>query len=936
MNKTKSKLIIDTAQAQIYRFLSILYQDEIPIAFIDEMRNQLFLDNLSESINTCTLPLLYSALSKLIPALQEGTTQELYNELRYEYAELFLNAGTNPVFPYASCHISGDPLVMQKPVFELRQNYYDYGVHKRSAYPELDDHIAVVLEFIAYQAEQHASEEKRQAFFMQHLGWLNAFSETLRSSAKTTFYQGLADLTQAVLQATKTPITRSDLEQLAQALTVLDLASKPRTLSQGTRPQQGNSTVKTHCYICAGLCGQTVKIKDQIITGLAGLPGDPKGGGRLCIKGANAHKNTYSAYRLKTPLIRENGRFRKASWNEALNLTASRLQSFDPQTVGFHQGNDFNSWCHDAVMAAYGTPNKVTHRQMCDNPNRMANEHCGNDKRPWIDYAHSEFILLFGINELVTSVGQRKLSLLKQALKRKAKLVVIDPRRSETAKAATEWISIIPGTDAALALAMAYVLITEKLYDKEFVQQWCSGFSAFQRRILGTEDGILRDPHWAEAICGIPATTIERLAREFAAAAPAAATMSWTGVAQVPNAVHATQAIQALNALVGSFDAPGGPGLINKRKLSSPWNDNQVKPPNNTKKFKLNSSKLWKGWIPAYFEKDVQDGRLKAMLCYFGNPVMSNASEPSMRRAMKQLEFSCAIDCFMSNTTELCDVILPDCTYLEQSRVISDWMYESFFSLGQKAIAPMYDTRPVVTIFTELAKRLGFGEYFPWENEDEYMENQLSGQGIKLQELRKTGYVITDQQEFYKYQRWGSFNPPTGYTSSGHTVTGKYNFINPVAEQADLNALPDFIPPYEEWSELAPDPDYPMIIGYFRVIEHEHTSTSWNSALVKKCGTNPVWINYLDAQKHNIANDDEVRITSPWGEVTARALVTRDIRQGVLATAGGFGGKYGLEGDPKYPQCKGFNTNVLLPPNLACTWSGTPPLKYIKTRLEKA
>ncbi len=90
---------------------------------------------------------------------------------------------------------------------------------------------------------------------------------------------------------------------------------------------------------------------------------------------------------------------------------------------------------------------------MCDNPNRMANEHCGNDKRPWIDYAHSEFILLFGINELVTSVGQRKLNLLKQAMKQGTKLVMVDPRQSETAEAATEWISIIPGTDGAMALA---------------------------------------------------------------------------------------------------------------------------------------------------------------------------------------------------------------------------------------------------------------------------------------------------------------------------------------------------------------------------------------------------------------------------------------------------------------------------------------------------
>ncbi|MCI5191659.1 MAG: molybdopterin oxidoreductase [Candidatus Electrothrix sp. AU1_5] len=936
------------ATARVYSFLSFLYQDEIPLSFIEAMQAEPFLSQLTKAAGNCSA--LTPALRQIVNALHSASSQQIYNELRYEYAELFLNAGKNPVFPYASCYVTDEPLVeplvMQQPVVAVRQVYHKNGVHKNPAYLDLDDHIAVELEFMAYLAEQSEQQDEQQesqeqqAFLDEHLGWVDALCKTLRSSAQSVFYQGLAELTQAVLAASrsKQDSVEEDIEQLAQPLALLDFENTSKTLSQGIPPQplqQVDRTVKTHCYICAGLCGQTVKVKDEIITKISGLAGDPKGGGRLCIKGANAHKNTYSAYRLKTPLIRENGRFRKASWEEALNLTASCLQKFDPKTVGFHQGNDFNSWCHDAVMAAYGTPNKVTHRQMCDNPNRIANEHCGNDKRPWIDYAHSEFILLFGINELVTSVGQRKLNLLRQAIKRGAKLVVVDPRKSETGQAATEWIPIIPGTDGAMALAMLYVLVTENLYNTTFVQDWCYGFDALQRRLLGKEDGIIRTPFWAEDICGVPAATIERLAREFAAVAPAAAALSWTGVAQVPNAVHATQAIQALNALVGSFDAPGGPSLVSKRKLASPWREDQPLPPNNKEKFQLNSSKLWKGWIPTHCEEDVQTGRLKAMLCYFGNPVMSSSAEPCMRRAMEQLEFSCAIDCFMSNTTELCDVILPDCTYLEQSRVISDWMYESFLSLGQQAIPPMYDARSVVDIFTQLAERLGFGEYFPWKTAEEYMSNQLRGQEITLEELVQKGYFVTDEQQFYKYQEWGSFNPPAGYGSSGNSVTGKYNFIHPAAEKAGLNALPDYISPYADWPELQPDADYPMIIGYFRVMEHEHTSTAWNPALMKKCGSNPVWINYLDAKQRNIADGDEVLIRSPWGEVKAKAQVTWGIRQGVLATAGGFGGKYGLEGDPKYPQCKGFNTNVLLPPHIACTWSGMPPLKYIKTQIKK-
>jgi anaerobic selenocysteine-containing dehydrogenase len=421
----------------------------------------------------------------------------------------------------------------------------------------------------------------------------------------------------------------------------------------------------------------------------------------------------------------------------------------------------------------------------------------------------------------------------------------------------------------------------------------------------------------------------------YAAAALAVGSNSWTGVTQAPNTLHAVQALMALNALVGSFDAPGGPSLIRKYKLASAWGDDQPKPPNNAPKTKLNKGLLWSGWIPAYFEKDVDAGNLRAMICYFGNPVMSSGNEPAMKRAVEKLEFSCSIDAFMSNTTELCDVVLPDCTYLEQSRVVADWMYESFISLFQRAIKPMYDSKSVVAIFQEIAVRLGYGEFFPWKDEDEFLENQLRNQPISLEELRKAGYHITDGHEYYKYREWGSMNPPAGYGSSGGTSTGKYNFMNPLAEENGVDGLPDYKDPWEDWPELRPDKEYPMVMGYFRVLEHEHTSTYWNVSLMKACGTNPVWINWVDAKSLGIADGDAVRITSQWNSVEATARVTWGIRQGVLAAAGGFGHRYGLEGDPKYPQFAGFNTNVLLPPDVACKWTATPPMKYIKTSIRK-
>ncbi len=940
-------------RSKMYHFLSTLYRDEIPMDMVEKLKDKNILDTL---VLLQEKPYLShdftSGLSDMITALNAGSSEDVFKELRYDYAELFLNAGPNPAFPYESCYLSRGPVVMQKVIFEVRKAYQEAGVHKNTTYCDLDDHVAVELEFMGYLTAQAVEKEGMQehihSFLKAHLGaWSVEFCTVLDSAAKTTFYKGLARLTKALLACDEAAASSlidgkpvddgylQVLEGLGRMVDALALPDALVTLEQGALEPEGERAVKTHCYICLGLCGQAIKVRDNVITGCRGLPEDPKGGGRLCIKGANAASNTYSAYRLKTPLIKEDGRFRKASWEEALGLVSEKLKGFDPNTVAFHRGNDFNNWCHEAVMTAYGTPHKTTHRQMCDNPNRMANEHCLSEKRPWIDYANAKYVLLFGINEWVTSAGQRKLALLKKAVKNGMKLVVVDPRRCESAEAATEWIPIIPGTDGAMAMAMCYVIVANELYDKEFVEHWCYGFEAFKKRLLGEEDGTPRSPEWASQICGVPAETIERLALEFAAAAPAAGTSSWTGVAQAPNTVHATQAIQALNALMGCFDAPGGPSLIRKFKLASAWGDDQPKPPNNAEKIKLNKGHLWSGWIPAYFEQDVDAGRLKAMVCYFGNPVMSSGSEPAMTRAVKKLEFSCGVDCFLSNTTALCDVVLPDCTYLEQSRIVADWMYESFISLGQKAIEPLYASKPIVWIFSQLAERLGYGEFFPWKHEDEYLNNQLRNQPIGLQELREKGFYVTDPQEFYKYKEWKSINPPKGYGSSGKSVTEKYNFINPAAEKAGVDALPDYMHPYKDWPELEPDTDYPFIAGYFRLKEHEHCTTMANIELMKQYGSNPVWINFVDAERYGISDGDSVKIASPWAEMTTTAHVTWGIRQGVLAMGGGFGSKYGLEGDPKYPQCKGFNTNVLLPPNIACKWSGTPPLKYIKTKIEK-
>ena len=922
------------SRAKRYQLLSALYRDEIPLQLITAMQNDEFLNGLNEAVKGCGFMDLMSGAELMTKYLKSGSAKKLYKELRYDYADLFLNAGPNPVFPYESPIRSGEPVVMQEPVFELKEYFRKAGVHKNPGYRDLEEHIAVQMEFLRYVIEKEKEDLYLDFFKNKYCKWVPAFCDQLvAASPASSFYQGLAHFTRGAVMCESLRIegfTKGEetTKKMYPAVTLLGLGDNYVTLAEGKLDPEPAKTVASHCYTCGALCGMTAKLKDGILTGTAGLSGDPKSGGRICPKGAAAAKHLYSAYRLKEPLIKENGRFRKATWDEAMDKIAEALNTIDHSKFGFMRGNDWINNITEALFDHLGCP-KTTHRPMCDNANRMANEHNLNDKRPWINYQEADFILHFGMNELATSYSQRKTAELRAALKRGAKLVVFDPRRSDTASAATEWIPIKPNTDAAVAMAMACVIIRDKLYDKDFIKNWTHGFDEFKKRIMGEEDGKPRDPEWAGKISGVPPETIERIATEFALAKNKGC-ISWTGLAQVPNGMYGTAAIQALNGLCGTFDAPGGPSLPFKRKLASPWGKAEKPPAGQAPK--LNKLGIWAGWAPAYLLEDVEAGRVKGMINYYGDPVLSWGNQEAISKAIQKMDFVATYDAFMCNTALLSHVVIPDATWLEQSQVKADWMYEAFIAYYAEVVKPMYNSRPVFWFVTELAKRLGLGKYFPWNSAEEANRNHLAGTPWSFDELKEKGFIITDKAEYYKYTQWGSFNVPDGYGSSGKSKTGKYNFLNPVAQEKGADPLPDY---KEAEPDLQPDVKYPFIFGNFRFFLHEHSSTFNNYQLMKSESSNPLWINQLDAQKLGIKEGDRIRLKSPWGQVQMKAHPTWQIMSGVLASGGGFGHVRGLEGDPKFPQFGGVNAPGIMKPNYTETIGGTPLLKYIKAAVEK-
>lgn len=928
-------------QASVFAFFATILRDEPTFACVSALKSSPLREHSTKNIGKKERSAMEASAGRFNAYLQSMPTKDLHQQLRYEYADLFLNAGPNPVFPYASVHVSRTPVVQQKPLFDLRRTLRSLDLHTDPAFKDLDDHISVELEVCAFLLGQDNTERYARFFTETLMEWALTFCDQLHDAAMSPFYKEIALMCRAFLESCSKTLETSDIDTFGNANTpwhqffetfrLILFEPAPSLLVPGAVPEGLEQEIPTHCYTCGALCGMTAKVKDGILVKVAGLKGDPKGQGRLCPKGAASPKHVNSAYRLKTPLIRENGRFRKAGWDEALDLIASRMADIPQGKLAYFRGNDFTNFVHEAFFEHLGCP-KGTHRTMCDNANRMANEHNLNDKRPWINYEEADYVIMFGNNDLITSYGQRKSAALKKAMDRGTRVVVFDPRKSETAAKATDWISLTPGTDGAAAMALAHVIITEELYDKEFVQEWTTGFEPFKARILGEEDGIARTPAWAEKICGVPATTLERIAREFAQA-KAKGVISWAGLAQSPNSHWATAAIQALNGLCGTFDAPGGPSLPWKRKLGSAWRDGQQKPEKKPAP-KMDTYLLWSGWSPAKFEDQVADGRIKGLITYWADPVLTWGNTASIIRGIDQLDLCVTIDAFMCNTALHSDVVLPDSTWLEQSQVKPDWLYDAFLSYFAQVVPPMYNSRPMYRIVQGLAERMGVKDAVPWNTMDEAFENQMRDLPWHFQELKEKGYIVTDPARYYKYREWGSINPPAGYGSSGTSPTGKYNFLNVVSQEKGVDPLPD----YKEIEEkFKPDNEFPFIFGNYRIFQHEHCSTFNNYQLMKLRRTNTLIINDQDAAALGITPGDTVLLESPWGSTTIKAEPTPDIRPGVLGAAGGYGHERGLEGDPKFPDFGGVNVpGALMPPNVTEPTGGTPLLKYIKTRVKKA
>lgn len=646
----------------------------------------------------------------------------------------------------------------------------------------------------------------------------------------------------------------------------------------GTLDANGDGYIPTLCEMCVWRCGVLAKVEEGRIVKLEGNPDHPHSRGKLCARGQSGLMNTYDPDRVLTPLVRVGkrgeGRFRKASWDEALDIVAKSMlkikDQYGPEAMVFSSTHNLSQVQFENLLNGFGSPNYGTQRSLCFNAMVTAFLLTYGVEEPSRKYDDVQFVLLTGRN-LMEAISTSETNQLVDAIARGAKVVYLDPRFTKTASKAAEWIPIRPGTDAAFLLAMINVIVTNELADCEFVKKYVVGCDDIPTAMQPYT------PQWAETITGVPAETIERIAREYAAAGKNAMAHPGWRTSNFVNSFQTERAIATLNALSGNVLTPGGCLAAESPEASGVTLGKPPQPAYPRVSALRLDGVSWKyPLVPLKLGvfQEMRDAILsgepyqaKGWFIARQNPVLSLPERKKTMQAMGKLDFIAVVDIIMNDSSWYADVVLPEASYLERYDPLS--VVDGNIFLRQPVIEPQGEAKSALWIYKQLGERLGLGDFFQYADEEDYIRQQLAPLGMSFDELRMKGKLVPPEKEETEEI---VFNTPSG----------KIEVYSETLANAGFS-------PWPTWEE----PPYPKHDEFFlltgKVAQHTQFGTQNNQLLHKYEDQPRVWIHTSAAESRAIQTDDLVTVTSPAGEVKVRALVTEAIRSDCVYMTPGYG-----------------------------------------------
>ena len=503
------------------------------------------------------------------------------------------------------------------------------------------------------------------------------------------------------------------------------------------------------------------------------------------------------------------------------------------------------------------------------------------------DIENAELLVVWGANP-ATDSPPLDMYRLEAAARRGARVVVIDPRRTETvARTGAEWIPIRPGTDGALALGLIGVLLDEELFDAELATRWCHGFEELRTYVQHFP------PEAAEAITGVPAETVRSLARRIAGATGACPIM-YTGLEYSNSGIQAIRAVLALFALAGHLDAPGGIGLAMPATHFPVNRSSNVENPDVRRavardRFPIYSLYRGEGHASGLVTSVLEGKpyRIRALIVHGASLLTSWPETPLWRRTLAGLDFVVTIDRQLTADAQYADVVLPATTMFE---IDSYMVYGPIFRLREKLIEPVGEARNDYLIMAELARRLGYGEQYP-QTEDALLRCALEGSGFTLEDVRAAGGSVRIPAPLMEYRKWTKGKLRSDGRPGFETPTGKLELRSTVLEEYGYEPLPKYAEPHE--SPLSrPDlaAHYPLV---FNSGARPHTDfRSQDHGVPGLLRDNPeptVELSRADATARGIETGDLVEVRTPRGAVRFRARVTDDIVRGAVECSMGGG-----------------------------------------------
>ncbi|RJR23211.1 MAG: molybdopterin oxidoreductase [Desulfobacteraceae bacterium] len=686
------------------------------------------------------------------------------------------------------------------------------------------------------------------------------------------------------------------------------------------------------CFMCSVRCPIKVCVEDDAVTWVEGNPHVPGMEGSLCPRGAAGIALLKDHERLQSPLIRTgprgSGKWKKASWREALDFVGERLKEIIKEhggrSVVLGERTQLSTHVSQTFLKAIGSPNHFTHDALCKGSvNTACRSLFGHtDAQMGFDYKNTKHIIFYGRN-FFEAIEVKAVNSLLEAMENGARVTYVDPRVTVTATKANRYWMIRPGTDLALNYALINVILRERLYDKSFTDRWVTGIQELESFIQPYT------AEWAENETGISASEILTLAREVSRDKPSVIFHFGYRGASHTNEIFMRRSILILNILMGSIEAKGGlffkkgPGEAGgkpPRKLTD-----QKFPP-------IESPRFDKVGTPGFPLPDPAHGvpqmlphailnedpyPLKALIAYRFDPLMSIPEANLTLKALEKLDLIVTIDINFSDIAWYSDVVLPESIYFERTDCIqqANGLKPQLF-LRTQAVTPRYNTLPGAVILKELAERIGVGSYFPYNAMEELVQWQLEGTGFSMTDFNSRGFVsYTDKQIFWDRKDGLKFKTPSG----------KIELLSSLLEKAGFESFP----PYETMP-VPPAGQFRLTVG--RCAAHTHVSTQNNPYLSELVPENKLWINTKAAERIGIKDGAMVTVSSDKGSGTIKAHVTDLIHPEAVFMLHGFGHRAELA-------TRTFNRGVsdsLLMENISDLIGGSPALHHTFVKVTPA